>query len=179
MEPLTLLRDAGAAGLRLMIEGDDLVIKGPLGAEPVVRRLAQDREPVFAILSIARRQADLIVQWAGQDLGRWQRLHSGLTPIYRPAIERYDVRDLLVSWVAAHRALLCAQRDLARLASDGRWLSPTRRDETNGRKADISFWNRLLTSVEPLVPFALAGDEQAAQRLASIAGVMRLWEVAQ
>jgi hypothetical protein len=51
MEALVILREAEQAGLKLRVEGDRLVVSGPRGAEPIVRRLAEHKAEIMAALA--------------------------------------------------------------------------------------------------------------------------------
>ena len=53
MDGLSLLMQARAAGLTLAAEGQNLVIRGPKRAEPVVRLLAAHKAAVVAALAAA------------------------------------------------------------------------------------------------------------------------------
>lgn len=51
MDGVTLIREATATGLRLAVDGDKLVIRGPRQAEPVARRLIERKSEVLAALT--------------------------------------------------------------------------------------------------------------------------------
>ena len=51
MDGLTLLQDAAAAGLTVLADGDRLVVRGPRSAEPVARRLLENKADVMAALA--------------------------------------------------------------------------------------------------------------------------------
>ena len=53
MDPLTLLREAREAGLAVHIDGDKLVVEGPMIAAPVVEKLRQHKPEVMAALEAA------------------------------------------------------------------------------------------------------------------------------
>lgn len=52
MDGLTLIREARAAGLRLAVHGDKLVIRGPRRAESVVRKLIDYKPEVMTALKL-------------------------------------------------------------------------------------------------------------------------------
>jgi hypothetical protein len=52
MDGLTLLRSARDAGLRVEADGDNLLIRGPRHAEPVVKLLAEHKAEVLAALAM-------------------------------------------------------------------------------------------------------------------------------
>lgn len=55
MDGVTLLQRAKAVGLRVMAEGDKLVIRGPKRAEPVAQQLIQHKPAVMAALADTKR----------------------------------------------------------------------------------------------------------------------------
>jgi hypothetical protein len=50
MDALALLAEAQAAGLRLEVAGESLVVRGPKSAEPIVHRLREQKPAVLALL---------------------------------------------------------------------------------------------------------------------------------
>ncbi len=60
MDGVTLLRQAGAAGLAVTAEGGKLVIRGPKRAEPVARLLIEHKPEVLAALVPGSHSADLV-----------------------------------------------------------------------------------------------------------------------
>ena len=55
MDDLTaLLAEASAAGLRLEVAGDAIVVRGPKSAEPIVHRLREAKPAVLALLRSPR-----------------------------------------------------------------------------------------------------------------------------
>lgn len=79
MDALILLKEAQAAGLRIKVDGANLVVEGPKRAEPVVRKLQAHK---LAVIGAIRRQwdqplADALIQIA---LGQVSRAYDKLAP---------------------------------------------------------------------------------------------------
>ena len=53
MGGMTLLDEAHAAGLAVIIDGDKLVVRGPRRAEPIARELLANKREVMAVLATA------------------------------------------------------------------------------------------------------------------------------
>jgi hypothetical protein len=50
VDVLTLLREARDAGLRVHVDGENLVVEGPTAAAPIVEKLRQHKPEVLAVL---------------------------------------------------------------------------------------------------------------------------------
>jgi hypothetical protein len=93
MDALTLLDQAREAGLAVACDGDKLLVRGPRGAEPVVRQLAEHKAEILTALaeatSWAARHREAVKYWSalhpadeaaelawGEMQVRWHRLHG-------------------------------------------------------------------------------------------------------
>jgi hypothetical protein len=52
MDAGTLIAQARAAGLTLLVEGDRVIVRGPRRAEPIVAALREHKAAVFALLAV-------------------------------------------------------------------------------------------------------------------------------
>jgi hypothetical protein len=97
MEGLTLLREARAAGLSLARDGNELVIRGPMRAEPVARLLLLRKVEVIRALADATgwpaRHREALTHWRalhpeseaaqlawGELQDRWHKRHGEWMP---------------------------------------------------------------------------------------------------
>ena len=97
MEALRLLRRAHQAGLAVALTGDQVVVRGPKQAEPLVRLLAAHKGEIIEALtdavSWAARYEEALNHWGllhareeamgiawGEMQKRWHRLHGARSP---------------------------------------------------------------------------------------------------
>jgi hypothetical protein len=102
MDALTLLDRAREAGLVIASAGSNLIVRGPKGAEPVVRLLAANKGEILAALAEATswraRHREALAYWAvlhpsdeaaglawGEIQMRWHRLHGERVPKWQCA----------------------------------------------------------------------------------------------
>jgi hypothetical protein len=102
MDALILLDKAREAGLAVTRDGGKLVVRGPRGAEPVVRLLAEHKADILAALAEATswsaRHREALAHWSafrpidearriawGELEDRWHRLHSARKPEWQCA----------------------------------------------------------------------------------------------
>ena len=102
-----------------------------------------------------------LTTWANNNSARWKKVHSTLLRVYPPTWVLVEPKCVLVAWAAAWMALTKASTELTRLENLGRPLTRTERAAEAARRADISFWGRLISHLEPQIPGALAEDEQS------------------
>jgi hypothetical protein len=93
MEVLSLLRRAHQAGLAVALSDDQVIVRGPKQAEPLVRLLAEHKTKIREALSEAvswpARHREALAHWSalhsaleaeslawGEMQGRWRRLHG-------------------------------------------------------------------------------------------------------
>lgn len=138
---------------RLYQTAQDRVLEAPTTSAPVT--------------SSHQKLLSRVTEWAGDDPKHWQRLHGGLLRIYTPEWEYIDARDILVAWAAAYLALNRAKRELIRLEGLHDHLTRHEIDTKRARKADVTFWGRLVHRLGPQAPVALAQDTKAQKVLVS------------
>lgn len=109
----------------------------------------------------ANRVYHQVMKWAGDDPKRWRRIHNAFLKIYAPTWERIDARDMLVAWAAAHLAITSAQRRLKDLENLERPLTSREHDSKRAREADMSFWGRLVATMDSKALKALSEDAEA------------------
>ena len=100
MDGVTLLRRARSAGLRVVAEGDKLVIRGPRCAEPVALLLLVHKPAVIAALAgeWRARHREAVEYWSafhpsaeaaalawGEIQLRWHRIHGARSPAWQCA----------------------------------------------------------------------------------------------
>ena len=99
--------------------------------------------------------------WAGVDPKRWDRMLRELKHNWQPTGWVPDsLRDLLVAWTAANFRLVSAQGDRQKL-EQLHHLTRGHRIARHGRDADISFYSRLATWLQPRAVHALQQDAEA------------------
>jgi len=91
MEVLSLLRRAHQAGLAVILSDDQVIVRGPRRAEPLVRLLAEHKTKIREALSGSwpARQREALAHWSalhsdleaeslawGEMQARWHRLHG-------------------------------------------------------------------------------------------------------
>ena len=91
MEVLSLLRRAHQAGLAVILSDDQVIVRGPRRAEPLVRLLAEHKTKIREALSGSwpARQREALAHWSalhsaleaeslawGEMQARWHRLHA-------------------------------------------------------------------------------------------------------
>jgi hypothetical protein len=102
MDALTLLDQAREAGLAVACDGDKLLVRGPRGAELVVRQLAEHKAEILSALAEATswpaRHREALAHWSalrpmdeavklawGEMQVRWHRLHGRRAPQWQCA----------------------------------------------------------------------------------------------
>ncbi|MBI4236306.1 MAG: hypothetical protein HY688_03005 [Chloroflexi bacterium] len=80
MEAVTLLRQAEAAGLTVIADGSQLVVRGPKNATPIVEQLGQHKAALLTYLR--KRERPSPVPWV---LEEWRRLSI---PAWRHILEQ-------------------------------------------------------------------------------------------
>ena len=100
MDGVTLLRRARSAGLRVVAEGDKLVVRGPRRAEPVALLLLAHKPAVIAALAGEwhARHREAAEYWSafhssaeaaaltwGEIQLRWHRIHGARSPAWQCA----------------------------------------------------------------------------------------------
>lgn len=142
MDGLSLLAEARRAGLRLEVDGDRLMIRGPRRAEPIARRLIEAKPAVVEALRVTER-------------GRETLARSPLVARVRAAWP----------WIAEHRS------DLFRAISDADYADDLERlrsameeasrvYEQRQRAEAVRIYSRVLDCELWIAP-----DEEAAEQL--------------
>lgn len=150
----TILTQLSHLGVQVTV-GDDRIRLQPGSKVPaeLVEEIRWLKPTILRALNLSRR----VSAWAGDDPKKWRRVHKELLYIFNAPSGRLGPREVLVTWVAACLGKTQAQQELTRLRQR-RLQNLRQRDAVGGRLADISFWGRLVTRQEPLLPIALAED---------------------
>ena len=152
----TILNQLNHLGIQVTV-GDDRIRLEPGSKVPaeLVEEIRWLKPKILRALTLSRR----VSAWAGNDPKKWRRVHKEVLHIFNTPSGRLGPREVLVTWVATCLGKTQAQQELTRLRQ--RPLQNLRqRNAVGGRHADISFWRRLVTRQEPLLPIALAEDAQ-------------------
>ena len=100
MDALTLLRQAEDAGLTVEAQGDNMIVRGPKSAEPIVRRLAEHKPAILKALRQRRPDqflASLSLRFAGHPSH-----HAALDRFCLLADEYHQQHGLSISDAASH-----------------------------------------------------------------------------
>jgi hypothetical protein len=114
MDVLGLLEEAEAAGLRIAVEDEHLHVHGPRAAEAVVRKLAEHKPQVMAVL---RREKEAAAQGArGRVLEQYLSLLEAWRPKNRqdlpPAPTFDEPRERSAAWAAWWDAIERRNREM-------------------------------------------------------------------